>query len=121
MTHKFLLQYFTPHSSHRTGCCPNRSMVKTMIRRERGNKSNCNDNQQSLERNLLSSRFPRLNSCYNARCILTLLKTSPRHVNSIHLFLSSVYVFNKSGKLSQDTPVLPQVVKLGHAPDKIQV
>ena len=28
---------------------------------------------------------------------------------------------NKSGKLSQDTPVLPQVVKLGHAPDKIQV
>ena len=29
--------------------------------------------------------------------------------------------FNKSGKLSQDTPVLPQVVKLGHAPDKIQV
>ena len=28
---------------------------------------------------------------------------------------------NKSGKLSQDTPVIPQVVKLGHAPDKIQV
>ena len=28
---------------------------------------------------------------------------------------------NKSGKLSQDTPVLPQVVKLGHALDKIQV
>ena len=28
---------------------------------------------------------------------------------------------NKSGKLSQDTPILPQVVKLGHAPDKIQV
>ena len=28
---------------------------------------------------------------------------------------------NKSGKLSQDTPVLPQVVKLGHAPDKIAV
>ena len=28
---------------------------------------------------------------------------------------------NKGGKLSQDTPVLPQVVKLGHAPDKIQV
>ena len=28
---------------------------------------------------------------------------------------------NKSGKLSQDTPVLPQVVKLGHAPNKIQV
>ena len=28
---------------------------------------------------------------------------------------------NKSGKLSQDTPVLPQVVKLGHAPEKIQV
>ena len=28
---------------------------------------------------------------------------------------------NKSGKLSQDTPVLPQAVKLGHAPDKIQV
>ena len=32
-----------------------------------------------------------------------------------------LHVFNKSGKLSQDTPVLPQVVKLGHAPDKIQV
>ena len=30
-------------------------------------------------------------------------------------------LWNKSGKLSQDTPVLPQVVKLGHAPDKIQV
>ena len=30
-------------------------------------------------------------------------------------------IVNKSGKLSQDTPVLPQVVKLGHAPDKIQV
>ena len=28
---------------------------------------------------------------------------------------------NKSGKLSQDTPVLPHVVKLGHAPNKIQV
>ena len=28
---------------------------------------------------------------------------------------------NRSGKLSQDTPILPQVVKLGHAPDKIQV
>ena len=28
---------------------------------------------------------------------------------------------NKSGNLSQDTPVLPQVVKLGHAPNKIQV
>ena len=28
---------------------------------------------------------------------------------------------NKSGKLSQDMPVLPQVVKLGHAPNKIQV
>ena len=28
---------------------------------------------------------------------------------------------NKSGKLSQDTPVLPQVVKLRHAPNKIQV
>ena len=28
---------------------------------------------------------------------------------------------NKSGKLSQDTPILPQVVKLGHASDKIQV
>ena len=26
---------------------------------------------------------------------------------------------NKSSKLSQDTPVSPQVVKLGHAPDKI--
>ena len=30
-------------------------------------------------------------------------------------------MINKSGKLSQDTPVLPEVVKLGHAPDKIQV
>ena len=30
-------------------------------------------------------------------------------------------LWNKSGKLSQDTPVLPQVVKLGHAPNKIQV
>ena len=30
-------------------------------------------------------------------------------------------LWNKSGKLSQDTPVFPQVVKLGHAPDKIQV
>ena len=30
-------------------------------------------------------------------------------------------IINKSGKLSQDTPVLLQVVKLGHAPDKIQV
>ena len=29
--------------------------------------------------------------------------------------------YTKSGKLLQDTPVLPQVVKLGHAPDKIQV
>ena len=28
---------------------------------------------------------------------------------------------NKSSKLSQDTPILPQVVKLGHAPNKIQV
>ena len=28
---------------------------------------------------------------------------------------------NKSGKLSQDTPVLTEVVKLGHEPDKIQV
>ena len=28
---------------------------------------------------------------------------------------------DKSGKLSQDTPVLPQVVMLGHGPDKIQV
>ena len=28
---------------------------------------------------------------------------------------------NKSGKLSQDTPVLPQVEKMGHAPNKIQV
>ena len=30
-------------------------------------------------------------------------------------------LWNNSGKLSQDTPVLPQVVKLGHAPHKIQV
>ena len=33
----------------------------------------------------------------------------------------NIAYFHKSGKLSQDTPVLPQVVKLGHAPDKIQV
>ena len=41
-----------------------------------------------------------------------------RHIFTSHLCRS---MWNKSGKLSQDTPVLPQVIKLGHAPDKIQV
>ena len=38
-------------------------------------------------------------------------------------FLSIIgkYSVNNSDKLSQDTHVLPQVVKLGHAPNKIQV
>ena len=40
---------------------------------------------------------------------------------SHHVFTSLVLqTQNKSGKLSQDMPVLPQVVKLGHASDKIQ-
>ena len=42
-------------------------------------------------------------------------------VISINDSLKIILNLNKSGKLPQDTPVLPQVVKLGHAPDKIQV
>ena len=40
---------------------------------------------------------------------------------TIQNYLNLTHVQNKSCKLSQDTPVLPQVVKLGHAPNKIQV
>ena len=43
----------------------------------------------------------------------------PKNVSKIY-YSGNIYL-NKSGKLSQDTPVLPKVVKLGHAPDKIQV
>ena len=42
------------------------------------------------------------------------------HVSQLFAFIVEM-LKNKSGKLSQDTPVLPQVVKLGHAPDEIQV
>ena len=39
----------------------------------------------------------------------------------LYLFIEMYLFQTRAAKLSQDTPVLPQVVKLGHAPDKIQV
>ena len=50
---------------------------------------------------------------------VTKVGVSLRQYNDIAV--SDIFNKNKSGKLSQDTPALPQVVKLGHAPDKIQV
>ena len=51
---------------------------------------------------------------------LTLYHTSPTFNDPKEEGLGK-HCRNKSSKLSQDTPVLPQVVKLGYAPDKIQV
>ena len=52
-----------------------------------------------------------------------LLKMALNTIQSINLALN-VYrgsPLNIENIVEQDTPVLPQVVELGHAPDKIQV